>query len=321
MTKNEFLDALSAAIEQQPWHWYRFHADSWRAGRIEPLFDALATVAASADAKLPGFSRRLIQSLSAVSGRKKDTRDFEQLMQAIAEATVVSHVVLFDGWPAGTTFELEPTAAGSKKNPEIIIRGPAGNIGIEVKAPGLTEHRMHRESRPVQATYRGSLPLRPDVTPPRDNPVKDFLVSADAKFASFKAADANFVGILVIMWDDHIYEPITALVHPLSGLLTENSFLRDENDSAVKFPNITAVVLIRHLHQIAQAAAGRPQLDGCQHALDYGKPGFPFKVAVPDGVVATLPNPLVNCLQLLERDPMMGAEYEPQDIVWWLGGT
>lgn len=158
MTEIEFLDSLSAGIEKLPWHWYRFHADSWRAGRREPLFDALATVAAKTDGKLPGFSKRLVESLIASSGREREIRDYEQLMQAIAEAVVVSRLVLCDGWPDGTTFELDPAAAGSRKNPEILIRGPAGSIGVEVKAPGLTEHRKRRETRPVQATYRGSMP-------------------------------------------------------------------------------------------------------------------------------------------------------------------
>jgi hypothetical protein len=319
VTETEFLDSLSSGIEKVPWHWYRFHADSWRAGHREPLFDALGTVAESTDKKLPGFAERLVRSLSASSGSEREIRDYEQLMQAVAEALVVSRLVLCDGWPNGTSFKLDPTAEGSKQNPELLITGPAGSIGIEVKAPGLTAHRIRRESRPVQLTYRGKVALRVDMTPPRDNPVKDFLISADAKFAAFKLKDPNFIGILVIVWDDHIYEPITALLHPLSGLLTEQSFYRDEHDIAVKFPNVTAVVLIRHLDHIARGAAGRPMRDGLAHALDFGKPGFPFKVAVPDGVVATLPKPLVNCLQLVDRPAAAGAEYEPQDIIWWLG--
>jgi len=319
VTETEFLDELASGIEKLPWHWYQFHAKSWRAGHREPLFDALATVAVSTDKKLPGFAERLVRFLSASSGAERDPHDYEQLMQTIAEAVVVSRLVLCDGWPEETTFKLEPTAKGSKQNPELLISGPVGSVGIEVKAPGLVAHRQARESRPVQLTYRGTTPLRKDMTPPRDNPVKDFLISADSKFAAFKAADQKFIGILVIVWDDHIYEPITALLHPLSGLLTEQSFYRDEHDVAVKFPNITAVVLIRHLDHIARGAAGRPMRDGLAHALDYGKPGFPFKVALPDGAIAALPKPLIDCLQLVDRREAAGAEYEPQDIVWWLG--
>ena len=52
-------------------------------------------------------------------------------------------------------------------------------------------------------------------TLPRDDPVKDFLVSANAKFEHFKKADApNFVGVLVIVWDDFIWQdqPISPLI-------------------------------------------------------------------------------------------------------------
>jgi hypothetical protein len=44
---------------------------------------------------------------------------------------------------------------------------------------------------------------------PRDNPVKDFLLSADAKFAAFKAQHLTFTSALVIVWDDFIQEPRT----------------------------------------------------------------------------------------------------------------
>jgi hypothetical protein len=55
------------------------------------------------------------------------------------------------------------------------------------------------------------------MTLPRDNPVKDFLVSADAKFEHFKETDANFIGVLVIIWDDFIYEPISSLISESAG--------------------------------------------------------------------------------------------------------
>jgi hypothetical protein len=84
------------------------------------------------------------------------------------------------------------------------------------------------------------------ITLPRDNPVKDFLVDADAKFKAFKSK-ADCTTVLVIVWDDFIYEPITALAHPKSGLLTANSFAKDANGSPMKFPNVDAVVLVRHL--------------------------------------------------------------------------
>jgi hypothetical protein len=82
------------------------------------------------------------------------------------------------------------------------------------------------------------------LTLPRDNPVKDFLIDAEAKFAPFKAA-TRATSLLVIVWDDHIYEPITVLTQEQCGLLTPNSCYTDASGGPVTFPDIDAVVLIR----------------------------------------------------------------------------
>jgi hypothetical protein len=46
--------------------------------------------------------------------------------------------------------------------------------------------------------------------------------------------------MLVVVCDDFIYEPITALVHPISVLLTESSFAKDAIGSPLTFPNVDA---------------------------------------------------------------------------------
>jgi hypothetical protein len=79
--------------------------------------------------------------------------------------------------------------------------------GIEVKAPALQTHIKTRHANSMQVPARLFTPemlaalRRPDeaMTLPRDNPVKDFLRSANTKFAAFKDEVEDFVGILVIV--------------------------------------------------------------------------------------------------------------------------
>src|SRR5690606_31386323 len=94
---------------------------------------------------------------------------------------------------------------------------------VEVKTPRLIAHRNTMATKSWQLSAR--IPLK-DILPvdqttlPRDNPVKDFLESASAKFAEYKTCNPSAYRILTIVWDDYIYEPVTALLHPESGLLT-----------------------------------------------------------------------------------------------------
>ena len=49
----------------------------------------------------------------------------------------------------------------------------------------------------------------------------------------------------MIIWDDFINEPISALTNPNSGLLTQNSFYKDST-----FSNVDGVIILRHLHHL-----------------------------------------------------------------------
>jgi len=118
-------------------------------------------------------------------------------------------------------------------------------------------------------------------TLPRDNPVKDFLASANAKFAAFRQADPAFVGVLFIVWDDYVNEPIGALLNPASGLLTPNSFDRDENGEPRAYQSVDAVVVLRHQVQLQEGMANRLPLDERWHFLDFGAADrFPFNALV-----------------------------------------
>ena len=80
---------------------------------------------------------------------------------------------------------------------------------------------------------------------------------------------------MVVVWDDFVNEPLTALSAPCSGLFTPNSFHHIDG-KPVQYPNVDAVLLVRHQHQIVEGLAGRPLVDGRTDLLDYGRAGeFP----------------------------------------------
>jgi hypothetical protein len=152
---------------------------------------------------------------------------------------------------------------------------------------------------------------------PRDNVVKDFLISANDKFDSFKKCNADSICVLVIVWDDFIYEPISALINRSSGLLTKNSFLKKEG-SPIVFNNIDAIILVRHSHHIVRATRDEPLADRIRHPLDWGyKLGFLPKALVPvsgssDDIKFI--SELFDAIHIEELQNI--AEYRPQEIIF-----
>lgn len=218
---------------------------------------------------------------------------------------------------------MEPVAGGAKANPEVVIRiDGVGALGVEVKAANLSAHVKHRLSNIWQLNARNAISpksLGASVTLPRDNPVKDFLVSADKKFAGFRATDPDFRSVLVIVWDDFVNEPLSALASPASGLFTPNSFHRADG-RVVEFPNVDAVLLVRHQHQVVEGLAGRPLVDDRAHLLDYGRPGgFPPHALVTNPAGHLVPTEFLSALHAVPVEELnAAAEYNPGEIVMWV---
>ena len=308
------------------WHWFNFQ---FQGGPMPEVMHAFALDVTrrcrEVDAKIPGFANEFMRRLGSLCGREKYEPHYEQLLQQLAELVVIRQVTTFS-WPAGTTFEYEPPSSTSKKNPELVVRCPDFRLGIEVKCPALLEHLRLRAANSQQMTAR--LPIRDtlaglsntgQVTLPRDNPLKDFLVSAQAKFEGHKATDPDFYSVLIVVWDDFIYEPIAALRNSASGLLTPNSFFKKDG-VPVTFPALDGVVLIRHLHLLQMATRDENMANGQWSAFDYGSPNEdPFKalIAMPDAPRA-LPEEAIECLQAVPIEQLIGAEYQPLDTVMWI---
>jgi hypothetical protein len=318
---SEIYEQIRSGRIMSSWHWLQYN---FSPGTDGGLYFAPLTVRALevVDDAMPGFAAQMVSRLEGIGGREKDLGHYEQIVQWLAELLVIHHLAASE-WPSGTSFSHEPTRGESKKNPEIVIAVPTwGSLGVEVKCPNLSSHRSLRSQSRWQLTARGEIDpksLDGGVVLPKDNPVKDFLVSANDKFAGFHSADRNFRSVLVVVWDDFINEPISALKAPSSGLLTPNSFHRDRDGLRVDYPYLDAVLVIRHQHQLRLGMANRPAVDDRRHFLDYGSPGaFPphALIANPSG------RPLGEVWEGVLRGWPLGrlvpmAEYQPSEVVLW----
>lgn len=320
-------EKLIAYIKNSPildnWHWYRYHFQCLQDDYEHPFVKSIIDTLLCVENKIPGYAFNTIDKIASLNGKEKYLPHYDQLKQVLAEVFVVSQLVkeLGDG-----DFKDEPTIGSSKKNPELTIMFNNYTLGVEAKSPALREHGENRSARDVQLPGRisiadsvFSMEGKDNVTLPRDNPVKDFLISSNEKFVEFKKKITNFYGVLVIVWDDFVYEPITSLISDHSGLFTENSFALDEKNHPLRFRNVDAVILIRQLHQFVEAAAERPLIDGKAHAFDYGKKGeFPFKIVIPNPEGKKLPDEIISAFQAVDLDERLGAEYRPQEYIMWI---
>jgi hypothetical protein len=317
-----YVDA-ARQISEGPWHWFAYHFQR----PTHPLVFGLIEACADCERILPGLGRQLLADVIGIRGHQEHLPHWDMLNQKMAEILVLRQLLSLH-WPSGAPrFQHEPSDPGGGKRPELLVQDGNSTFVFEVKAPAILQHIIERGSNPVQAPGRGlDRDMLEDLsagqlTLPRDNPVKDFLLSAEAKFAPFKAGDHGCFSLLVIVWDDFIYEPITSLTSDSAGgLLTENSFARSDDGRAVSFPNIDAIVIIRHLTYFICAARDEPLVER-EHAFDFGDQGaLPnVSVAIPGG--QTLPGFIASALRAHPHDdPSLraAAEYNPTDLVFWL---
>ncbi|TES88126.1 MAG: hypothetical protein E3J94_08545 [Desulfobacteraceae bacterium] len=326
MNRNEIILKFLESDILKKWHWFTYHFQFYLYGREHPLSKSIVDAISNIDNTVPGFASIMIDRLSSISGKEKFLPHYEQLIQNFAELYVFNRVV--DYFSAKKVEMVhEPTTKESAKNPEFVVKFEETVFGIEVKAPSLLLHMNHRYDNPAQISTRvpGLLESMKDlfgdssITSPRDNPIKDFLLSANEKFAGFKNENKDFISLLFIVWDDFIYEPISAMLGEPSGLFLEGSFAKDENGKQTKFENVDAVLLDRHLINIIRATRDEQLHDDKKHAMDYGtKEDFPFKVIIPTPFSGIkIPEFIIDCFQLKGLSPELGAEYIPSDFIFW----
>lgn len=248
---------------------------------------------------------------------------FESIIQVLGEIYVTGGAIeTADRHNDGQIqFRHEPGIANSK-NPEFEVSASETWYSVEVKTPRLIEYGRKRAVLSRQLTARLPHPsaLGP-ATLPRDNPIKDFLVSANEKFAAYRAIRPDALAILTIVWDDFIQEAVSALCHPKSGLLTAHSFFKGTDGKAVQFENVDAVLLIRHQHQMILATREEPLGDG-QRPFTYHGPPFPPKALVLNPAGRAIPPEVVTALGATPIEDLSNyAEYRAPDMIIWVGGV
>lgn len=319
------IDIIKRILESDifsKWHWFHYHFNFYNFGREHLFAKSIVECLDDIENKLPEASIDLLKKLSSINGEEKNYQHYEQLMQVLAELLIIHKVISFN-WNALNKFEYEPKTSSSKKNPEINILTDNNIIGIEVKSPNLIEHQKNRNRNKYQLISRNPLSeILPEghITFPRDNPIKDFLISADKKFESFKQKYDNYISILFIVWDDHINEPISALLSKPHGIFMEDSFAKDKSGEYLKFKHVDYVIISRHRFQFQQMAGEFPYPYKINHPMDYGeKDCFPFKVIIknPNSDVDCISD-ITDCFQSYEPSSLMGAEYHPGDFISWI---
>lgn len=244
---------------------------------------------------------------------------FEQLIQKFAEL-LVCRVLCEIPWPDVNRIECEPKNPRTGARPEFVVYTPSRTWLFEVKCPAFVKHQENRRANPAQLPVRSFLRDIPflegaEVTLPRDNVIKDFLASAERKFAGFN--EHSRTGILVVVWDTHMYEAVSVLAHDEVGLLTENSWLQKEG-ARVPFSSVDGVIVINRQEELKAAAQERYD---CLAA-------DPFAI-VREG---SLPNVWCPNVGVGELDPLIAqafdawpvdavgiaSDYAKMDFVTWL---
>lgn len=318
---------VAQKISSGPWHWFAYH---FRQGPGHPFTSSIIEACADCERAVPNLGRQLLFDLAAISGKEKDLLHWDMLNQKLAEILALRQLFSLP-WPsADVRFSHEPAENKKGKRPELVVEVDGTSYVFEVKAPAILGHSIERGSNATQVPGRvfgremlDAIAKQGPLTLPRDNPVKDFLLSADAKFAPFKTRDSNCRTILIIVWDDHIYEPITSLTSVAAqGLLTSNSFAKAEDGNILAFPNVDAVILLRHLLYFIRAAREEPLVER-EHAMDFGDDWALPNVLIPVPGAPQIPEFIATGLRAVKHDDpalLSAAEYNPPDIIFWTDG-
>lgn len=316
-----YLYALDKVTAKE-WHWlgYLF-------AKLPPnqnLWE-FALICSHVAAHVPDLGVKFVDALADVCTGSYVEAQYEQMLQIFAEVFCIYRILKMP-WSKDASFQHEPKGANGKR-PEFRVLAGGAYFIFEVKAPSLLEHQRRRARAPTQIPAR----LHPDLTAalnasggggalmPRDNPVKDFLVDANNKFVGFESGGG--VNILIIVWDDFIYEPLASLIGE-TGLLTVNSFNRIEN-KAVQYRAVDMVVCMRHLSVFQQGLAERELLDGRETMFDFGSNPRTPNVHVPTPWGKPVPELITNGLSSLNyNDEVLRdvAEYRTPELIIWLGG-
>lgn len=315
-----FYLATKDLIMERSWHWLQY---LYNLPMADPNLLALANLCARAERQLPNLGVRYIKELAALGGAERNEHHYEQILQLFAEVLVINQILKMP-WSGETSFMFEPAGTNGLR-PDFCVVDRNGAYNFEVKAPSLLSHQRKRASAGAQIPIRTERELtaflrqtHSNILLPRDNPIKDFLISAESKFSGFpRQSGAN---ILVIVWDDFIYEPVGSLTSENAGLLTRNSFYRSGTD-AVFFESIDAVFCFRHMNVFQEGLAERPLPDGRTNMFDLSRNPHTPNVFVPTPWGNTCPQFIIDGFGALRHDDerlQSSAEYRNPEYIFYV---
>ena len=322
MTTDEAtIEFLKRIPSEYPKHMLCFFAANAAGGVVLPFLRDLVAVLARVDTAAPGYCAAMLDRIAAVPGTGQGP--YEAILQILSEIYVTGGALAAADVEAGEPCIVHEPGDAGEKNPECEVKIAGRWCAIEVKTPQLINHRNSRGSVPWQLNTRMAAlreSLKGGQILPRDNPVKDFLISADAKFTAYERYRPGAFRLLIIVWDDFCNEPIAALLNECAGLLTPNSFHKDAAGIVVTYPYIDGIIVVRHQHQLLNSTRCQPLVDGLSDAFGYHHKGFPPKafIAVPGGRV--VPQDIILALNAVPIAECIGAEYMGGDAVMWIGG-
>ncbi len=309
------------ALRALTWHWLQYHFSQCPG---HPIGLGVASRCARIDACIPGAGTDLIDMIASHANREGNRQDYQQILQVFAEILVLDQLLQAD-WPPDAAFFYEPKGKTGKR-PELLVSTEGEQYLFEVKSPSLMDHQEKRAANEVQLPQRGAVPLseidrrieEKPKTLPRDTPIKDFLVSSSKKFSDFPPVPGQ--NILVIVWDDFIYEPISSLIGEPFGLFQPETWHKDTSGAAMTYPNLDAVILIRHMTYFQRGLADDPLLDRIS-PFDFGRSDALPNVFIPAPNGRPVSEFIKSTLRAVDvSDPSLAemAEYHPQDHVMWL---
>jgi hypothetical protein len=321
MTRDQIITELLSKIPAgKDSHVMWWMMDLLAKGKNLPFLDGLITSLQIVEGAAPGYATMQVKRLAEIP-LPIDDNARESLYQILGEIYCTRGAAeKADILQTKALLTIEP-GTGSK-NPEFESCSDSKWYAVEVKTPALIAYRRTRTEQDLQLTTRLPRELFHDKekTLPRDNPVKDFLISADAKYAIYRQQREHAFRILTIVWDDYLHEAVAALISPVSGLLTANSFHRDGDGKPILFPNIDGVVLCRYQHWIVRAFRNDPMDDpvyGPIEFLDYHEPEPP-KAFIQNPSGRTVPGGVLTSLNARPIAQCKGAEYSPVEMIMWI---
>lgn len=329
MHMSKYIDQIISSKIFSEWHWFRYLFQGLhQGGRHTPFsFDFLNKLSCI-ERKIPGFMEETIKRLASYSGNERHEPHYEQLLQLLVE--VVIFYRLAEGFMSSDVeFQWEPTTIESNKNPELLLIGDNWKTLVEIKCPSLFKHLRDAGKNDIQLGARiGDLHVFDDLatsgraTRPLDNKIKDFLVSSEDKFFPFKKEDSNISSILIIAWSQNLFEATSPLINGMSGLLTENSFYKNDQEQPVRFPSIDGVIVTEHLELVLRATREEPLPFGYSSPLDYGSfemHGFLPPAFISNGYSNAIRNEFVlNELGAVNIADIHDPRVNPLDYVMWL---